>query len=85
MAAALDSILLMGEIVELEHQEQSGRVIAVVDANVWRLHGDALRAWADSLELRLDAVVAPGNEDQKTMDNCLYMLDALKRLSRGRG
>lgn len=58
----------------------TGRVIAVVDENVWRLWGDKLQAWADSVNLKLDTVIAPGNEDHKTMDNCLYMLDELKRL-----
>ena len=47
----------------------TGRVLAVVDETVWRLHGDTLRDWAASLDLKLDAVVAPGNEDHKTMEN----------------
>jgi len=58
----------------------TGRIIAVIDANVWKLHGETLRTWADSLDLKLDTVIAPGNEDHKTMDNCLFMLDELKRL-----
>ena len=37
-------------------------------------------AWADSVGVTLDAVIAPGNEDQKTMENCMYMLDELKRI-----
>ena len=58
----------------------TGRVLAVVDEAVWKLHGDTLRDWAASLDLKLDAVIAPGNEDHKTMENCLFMLDELKRL-----
>lgn len=58
----------------------TGRLLAIVDRTVWDLHGEKMSAWADSVDIKLDAVVAPGNEDQKTMDNCLFMLDELKRL-----
>ena len=44
------------------------------------LYGEQMGAWADSVGVTLDAVIAPGNEDQKTMENCMYMLDELKRI-----
>lgn len=50
----------------------------IVDENVWRLYGTRMQKWAQSHSLQLAAVVSPGNEDQKTMDSCLAMLDQLK-------
>lgn len=58
----------------------TGRLICVIDKNVWSLYGEQMGAWADSVGVTLDAVIAPGNEDQKTMENCMYMLDELKRI-----
>ena len=58
----------------------TGRVIMVVDATVWKLYEGTLTAWAESVDLKLDAVVAPGNEDQKTLETFTYLLDELKRV-----
>ena len=38
------------------------------------------QAWATSVDLVLDPIIAPGNEDEKTMENMLFMLDELKSL-----
>ena len=38
-----------------------------------------MEAWAESVELRLDSVVTPGNEDHKTMETFAFLLDELKR------
>jgi hypothetical protein len=43
-------------------------------------YGAKIEAWCLSVGLKLDAVVRPGNEDAKTMDNCLAMIDGLKTL-----
>ena len=48
----------------------TGRLVAVVDATVWGLYGPKMEAWAESVDLELDVVVAPGNEDQKSMETC---------------
>lgn len=58
----------------------TGRLITVIDQNVWDLYGEKIQAWCDHNDLELDSVIAPGNEDQKTMDNCLFMLDRLKEI-----
>lgn len=58
---------------------RTGRLVLIVDRRVWDLYGAKMNAWGDSVGLELDAIIAPGDEDQKTMDNCLYMLDELKR------
>jgi len=54
------------------------RLIMIVDQTVWQLYGDKMQAWAESVDLRLDAIVAPGNEDQKTLGTFTFMLDELK-------
>ena len=46
----------------LSHTHSTGRVLAIVDETVWNLHGEKLRTWAKSLDMVLDAVIAPGNE-----------------------
>jgi hypothetical protein len=74
MFAAGDTFLK--ETLELS----TGRVIMVVDATVWKLCATTLQAWADSVDLRLDPIVAPGNEDQKTLATFTYLLDELKRV-----
>lgn len=58
----------------------TGRLICVVDATVWALYREKLEAWATSVDLVLDPIIAPGNEDEKTMENMLFMLDELKRV-----
>mmetsp|Transcript_17659 Transcript_17659/g.55768 ORF Transcript_17659/g.55768 Transcript_17659/m.55768 type:complete len:580 (-) Transcript_17659:377-2116(-) len=58
----------------------TGRIILIVDATVWALYGPKMDAWAASVDLILDAVVAPGNEDQKTMETFCFLLDELKRV-----
>lgn len=50
-----------------------------VDATVWELYGDQMRTWAESVDLKLDAIVARANEDHKTLETFTYMLDELKR------
>ena len=57
----------------------TGRLIMIVDDTVWRLYGDKLTTWAESVNLRLDPVIAPGNENHKTLETFTYMLDELKR------
>jgi len=57
----------------------TGRLIVVVDATVWELYGDQMRTWAESVDLKLDAIVARANEDHKTLETFTYMLDELKR------
>ena len=58
-----------------------GRLIVIVDETVWGLYGAKMEAWAESVELRLDSVVTPGNEDHKTMETFAFLLDELKRAS----
>lgn len=60
-------------------QVTEGRLIVIVDQTVWRLHGHKIQAWCDSMDLELHSIVAPGNEDQKTMDNMLYMLGEIAK------
>jgi len=55
------------------------RLIVIVDKTVWELYGDKMSAWADSVSLKLDPVVAQANEDHKTLETFAYMLDELKR------
>ena len=38
-----------------------------------------MRAWATSVSLELDPIVAAGNEDKKTLDTFVFMLDELRR------
>ena len=49
----------------------TGRLIVIIDKNVWDLYGYKISGWCAHNDLELEAVVRPGNEDQKTMDNCL--------------
>jgi len=58
----------------------TGRLIIMVDATVWDLYGDKMRAWADSVSLTLEPVVARANEDHKTLETFTFMLDELKRV-----
>mmetsp|Transcript_106134 Transcript_106134/g.204283 ORF Transcript_106134/g.204283 Transcript_106134/m.204283 type:complete len:664 (+) Transcript_106134:86-2077(+) len=58
---------------------RTGRLVLIVDKRVWDLYGEKMNAWGQSVGLELDPIIAPGDEDQKTMENCLYMLDELKR------
>ena len=57
----------------------TGRLIMMVDRTVWNLYGDKMRAWADSVDLELETIVADANEDKKTLETFTYMLDELKR------
>eukprot|EP00966_Prymnesium_polylepis_P307819 7113533-Prymnesium_polylepis.1 len=64
------------------------RLILIVDTEVWNLYSEKLEEWADSVGVRLDAVVTAGNDDQKTLDTFTFLLDELKRVgapSRGGG
>ena len=61
-------------------QITSGRIIVIVDQTVWRLYGGKINEWAASVDLQLDPVVAPGNEDKKTLQTFTYLLDELKRV-----
>ena len=36
--------------------------------------------WAQSVDLKIDPIIAPGNEDEKSMENMLFLLDELKRV-----
>jgi len=56
------------------------RFITIIDQNVWDLYGEKIQAWCDHEGLKLETVIAPGNEDQKTMENMNYMLDCLAEI-----
>lgn len=58
-------------------QLTTGRLIVIIDAKVQALYGEKIEAWCESMGLELAAIVRPGDEDQKTMDNCLAMIEAL--------
>ena len=58
----------------------TGRVIMVVDEVVWGLYGPKFERWAESMSLKLDVAVTPGNEDRKTLETFTFLLDELKRL-----
>jgi hypothetical protein len=51
-----------------------------VDKTVWGLYGDKMKAWAESVSIDLEPVVAAANEDHKTLETFTYMLDELKRV-----
>ena len=57
----------------------TGRLILMVDETVWGLYGEKMSAWADSVDLELETIVAAANEDHKTLETFAYMLDELKR------
>ena len=57
----------------------TGRLIMMVDQTVWDLYGDKIRTWADSVELKLEPIIARANEDHKTLETFTFMLDELKR------
>ena len=50
-----------------------------VDETVWKLYSDKMQAWAESVSVELEPIVAAGNEDQKSLETFTYMLDELKR------
>ena len=52
----------------------------VVDETVWEIYGDQMSKWALSQDLKLEPIIAPGNEDQKTMETFTFLLDELKRV-----
>ena len=58
----------------------TGRLILIVDQSVWDIYGEKMEAWAESMELKLDTVVIPGNEDHKTLETFAHLLDELKRV-----
>jgi len=57
----------------------TGRMIMIVDETVWDLYGEKMRAWAESVDLTLDPIIAAANEDRKTLETFTYFLDELKR------
>ena len=57
----------------------TGRLIAIVDSNVWELYGAKMREWAESVDLKLDHVVIEANEGKKNLDTFTFLLDELKR------
>jgi 3-dehydroquinate synthase len=57
----------------------TGRLIAIVDSNVWELYGAKMREWAESVGLKLDHVVIEANEGKKNLDTFTFLLDELKR------
>jgi len=59
---------------------ETGRLIVIIDAKVWRLYGNKITKWCASQDLTLDTVVIPGNENHKTMEVCLEIVDGLKRI-----
>merc|ERR1711939_313539 len=58
----------------------TGRIICIVDKTVWGLYEAQMRKWAQSVDLKIDPIIAPGNEDEKSMENMLFLLDELKRV-----
>jgi len=58
----------------------TGRIIMMVDQTVWGLYSEKFEKWAKSVDLDLEPIVCPGNEDEKTMENMLFLLDELKRV-----
>jgi 3-dehydroquinate synthase len=58
----------------------TGRLITIVDETVWGLYREKIEAWAESVDLVLDPIVAPGNEDEKSMENMIFMLDEIARV-----
>jgi 3-dehydroquinate synthetase len=60
-------------------QLTTGRLVCMVDSTVWELYGEQMRAWADSVDIKLDAIVARANEDHKTLDTFAFLLDELAR------
>lgn len=63
-----------------DKMELTKRLACIVDSTVVSLYGDKLEKWCESMGLELAMIEAPGNEDEKTMDNVLYMLDELARV-----
>ena len=57
----------------------TGRLVMMVDSKVWKLYGGKMRAWAESVSLSLDAIVAVADEDHKTLSTLTYLLDELRR------
>jgi len=58
----------------------TGRLIAIVDRTVWHLYGSNIDRWALSVDLKLETIIIQGNEDHKTMDTFVLLLDELKRV-----
>uniref|UniRef100_A0A7S3NHM6 3-dehydroquinate synthase domain-containing protein n=1 Tax=Aureoumbra lagunensis TaxID=44058 RepID=A0A7S3NHM6_9STRA len=56
------------------------RLVCIIDQTVWNLYKDQMLAWAKSVEIKLETIIAPGNEDEKTMDNMIFLLDELARV-----
>ncbi|KAJ8598222.1 hypothetical protein CTAYLR_005531 [Chrysophaeum taylorii] len=73
-------LLAPGKLFLKEKLELGSRLVAIVDSTVWELYGQKLEAWCESVGVSLEAIVAPGNEDEKTMENMLFMLDELARV-----
>lgn len=63
-----------------EKMELGSRLVCIVDSTVAELYGDKLSGWCESMQLDLDMIKAPGNEDEKTIDNVMYMIDELARV-----
>ena len=57
----------------------TGRLILMVDRTVWELYGEKMEAWAASVDVTLDPIVAQGDEDHKTLETFTFLLDELKR------
>ena len=51
----------------------TGRIICIVDKTVWGLYEGQMRKWAQSVDLKIDPIIAPGNEDEKSMENMLFL------------
>ena len=58
----------------------TGSIICIVDKTVWGLYEGQMRKWASSVDLELRPIIAPGNRDEKSMENMLFLLDELKRV-----
>ena len=58
----------------------TGRLVTIVDETVWGLYREKMEAWAASVDLVLDPIIAPGNEDEKSMENMIFMLDEIARV-----
>ena len=71
----------IGNTFLLEKMEiTTDRFITIIDQNVRDLYGEKIDAWCAHNGLKHESIIAPGNEDQKTIENMMYMLDGIKKI-----
>ena len=74
-----DAFAAGNDFIKRTMEITTDRLIVVVDQTVWELYGETMRTWAESMDLRLDPVVAKANEDRKSLETFTFLLDELKR------